>query len=288
MTILVVGATGFLGTEICRRLTGRGDPLRVLVRDGCDPDRLATLRDLGAETALGDLRDRSSLDRACTGIEVVFSTATSIAREGEISAVDRDGQLSLVEAAREAGVRRFLYVSFEEMGTGAPIEEAKRAVEERLRGSGMTYTILQPGLFHETWLTPVTGFDPVGGTVNVYGSGEATLSWVALTDVATAAVGALDDPETENAVIPLVGDRRSYQEIVQIFEQATGRELTVQQIPEEALAAQRGAATDEREESFAGLAHGVAGGTSGDDGLRWLRRLGVEKPVTVADAAVGA
>ena len=285
MTILVVGATGFLGTEICGRLADQGTPPRALARETSDPVRVEALRELRAEIVVGDLRDRGSLDRACAGVDVVFSTATSIIREGEISAVDGQGQLNLVDAAREAGVTRFVYVSFEELGTGAPLELAKRAVEDRLRASGISYTILRAGLFHESWLSPATGFDAANGTVNVYGSGEAELSWIALADVATAAVNALEVPETENAIVPIAAQRLSYRDVVAVFEQVRGRALAVQQVPAEALAAQRDASLDEREQSFAGLMLGVAAGSPPGDGQTWLRRLGVERPVTVRDVA---
>jgi uncharacterized protein YbjT (DUF2867 family) len=241
--ILVVGATGFLGTEICRRLAEKGTPPRVLVRETSDPARVEALRELGAEIVVGDLRDRESLDRACDGVDVVFSTATSIIREGEIAAVDGEGQLNLVDAAREGGVTRFVYVSFEELGTGAPLEHAKRAVEERLQASEMRCTILRAGLFHESWLSPATGFDAANDTVNVYGSGEAELSWIALPDVATAAVNALEEPETENAIVPIAAERLSYRDVVATFEQVTGRAITVQEVPAEALAAQRDASS---------------------------------------------
>jgi uncharacterized protein YbjT (DUF2867 family) len=283
--VLVVGATGFLGTEVCRRLAAKSTQVRALVRETSEPERVAAIRELGAETVVGDLRDRASLDGACAGVDAVVSTATSIIREGEISAVDRDGQLNLVDAARDAGVRRFVYTSFEEFGTGAPLEQAKRAVEERLRASGITYTILRSGLFHETWLTPATGFDAANGTVNVYGSGDPEVSWIALADVATAAVNALDEPDTHDAVVPLAGERLNYKDVVAVFEEATGRALTVQQVPEAALAAQRDISSDEREKSFAGLMLGVAGGSPPGDGEAWLRRLGVERPVTVRDVA---
>ena len=285
MRILVVGASGFLGTEICRRLAEDGTPPRAFVRETTDPARVEALRELGAETVVGDLRDRESLDRACAGIDVVFSTATSIIREGEISAVDGDGKLNLVDVAREAGVGRFVYISFEELGTGSPIEQAKRAVEDRLRVSGMSYTILRSGLFHETWLTPATGFDAANGIVNVYGSGEAELSWIALQDVAEAAVSSLDEPETEGAVVPIAGERLSYRDVLAVFEQVTGRALVVQQVPAEALAAQRDGSSDEREQSFAGLMLGVAAGSPPGDGEAWLRRLGVERPHTVREVA---
>jgi uncharacterized protein YbjT (DUF2867 family) len=285
VSALVVGATGFLGTEICRRLAEKGTPPRALVRETSDPARVEALRELGAETVVGDLRDRESLDRACAGVDVVFSTATSIIREGEISAVDGEGQLNLVAAARDAGVTRFVYLSFEELGTGAPLEQAKRAVEERLRASELSYTILRAGLFHETWLSPATGFDAANGTVNVYGSGEAEVSWIALSDVATAAVSSLEEPETENAIVHVAGERLSYRQVVAVFEEITGRAIAVQLVPAEALAAQRDAASDERGQSFAGLMLGVAAGSPPGDGETWLRRLGVERPLTVRDVA---
>ena len=271
--------------EICRRLFEKRTPLRALVRDTSDPARVEALRELGAETVVGDLRDRESLDRACAGVDVVFSTATSIIREGEISAVDGEGQMNLVDAARDAGVTRFVYVSFEELRTGAPLERAKRAVEERLRVSEIRYTILRAGLFHESWLSPATGFDAANGTVNVYGSGEVELSWIALSDVATAAVRSLEQQETENAIVPIAGERLSYRDVVAVFEEVTGRPIAVQQVPAEALEAQRDGASDEREQSFAGLMLGVAAGSPPGDGEAWLRRLGVERPRTVRDVA---
>jgi len=285
MTVLVVGATGFLGSEIARKVADRGLPLRALVRESSDPARVEALRELGAEIVVGDLRDRASLDLACVGVSTVFSTATSIIREGEISAVDNVGQTNLVDAARGGGAERFVYISFEELGSGAPIEHAKRAVEERLRASGITYTILRAGLFHETWLSPVTGFDAANGTVNVYGAGDAELSWIALSDAAAAAVSSLALPETENAVVHIAGERLSYDDAIAAFEAVTGRALTVQHVPAEALAAQRDGSSDEREQSFAGLMLGVAGGSPPNDGQVWLRRLGVERPVTVRDVA---
>jgi uncharacterized protein YbjT (DUF2867 family) len=260
-------------------------PLRALVRESSDPVRVEALRELGAELVTGDLRDRASLDRGCAGAGIVFSTATSIIREGEISAVDEAGQLNLVDAAREARVERFVYISFEELGTGAPLEHAKRAVEERLRESDISYTILRAGLFHETWLTAATGFDAANGIVNIYGSGEAELSWIALPDVATAAVNSLDLPETEDAVVHIAGERLCYRDVIAAFEEVTGRSLAVQQVPAEALAAQRDGSSDEREQSFAGLMLGVAAGSPPGDGEEWLRRLGVERAVTVRDVA---
>ena len=132
-----------------------------------------------------------------------------------------------------------------------------------------------------------TGFDAANGSANVYGSGDRELSWIALSDVATAAVNSLEEPETENAIVAIAAERLSYRDVIAIFEEVTGRAFTVQQVPAEALAARRDASSDEREQSFAGLMLGVAAGSPPGEGETWLRRLGVERPLTVRDVAAG-
>ena len=76
--ILVVGATGLLGGEICRRLAAKGKPIRALVRGASDQAKVGALRDLGAELVQGDLRDRISLEAACQGVRTMISTASSM------------------------------------------------------------------------------------------------------------------------------------------------------------------------------------------------------------------
>jgi uncharacterized protein YbjT (DUF2867 family) len=94
--ILVVGATGMLGGAIVRRLLGRGDKVRVLVRD--DTGERA-LTEAGARTARGDLKDAASLARACDGISTLITTANSAARGGEdnVDTVDLEGNRNLIE-----------------------------------------------------------------------------------------------------------------------------------------------------------------------------------------------
>lgn len=107
---LVIGATGDLGFDLVQRLLGHGHRVRAMVRS---EDAERRLRDAGADSIRGDLKDRPSLDRACQGIECVVSTANSVKRGGAdtIQAVDRDGHRDLVDAAKQAGVRRFVFVS---------------------------------------------------------------------------------------------------------------------------------------------------------------------------------
>ena len=253
VTNLVVGATGLVGREICRLLADQGRPVRALVRSSSDPEKVAELRELGAELVHGDLKDPASLASACAGVETVFSTASSTLSRAEgdsIETVDRQGQLSLVDAAESAGVGRFVFLSFPELDPDSPLQRAKRSVEERLRESGRTATILRPSYFMEVWLSPAVGFDAANAHVQIFGSGENRLSWISLRDVARASVEA----PAESAVIEFGGpDALSQLEVVKIFEQETGRSFALEHVPAEALDAQVQGAADPLEQTFAAL-----------------------------------
>jgi uncharacterized protein YbjT (DUF2867 family) len=273
---LIVGATGMLGGEVCRLLAEQGKPVRALVRETSNSEKVARLRGLGAEVVRGDLKDRASLEAACRSASAVVSTASSTLsrQEGDsIESVDRQGQLNLIEAAEEACVKHFILISFPNVDINFPLQSAKRAVEDRLRRGRMTYTILQPTFFTEVWLSPALGFDPANATAQIYGGGHNKISWISFQDVAKFAVAALDNPQATNAVIKLGGpDALSPLEVVRLAEQAVGKKVVVQHVPEEALRAQHGAATDSLQQSFAGLMLYYARGDAIDmaDTLRTL------------------
>jgi uncharacterized protein YbjT (DUF2867 family) len=254
---LIVGATGILGSEICRLLAEKRQPVRALVRSTSNPDKVAQLKALKAEVVIGDLKDRRSLDAACRGVTAVVSTASSTLsrQEGDsIESVDREGQVNLVDAAEAAGVKHFVLISFPSVDIDFPLQRAKRAVEGRLQRSGMSFTVLQPTFFTEVWLSPALGFDPKNAKAQIYGSGSHKISWISFQDVAKFAVAALDPSLAPNAIIKLGGpEALSPLEAVRLAEQVVGRPIEVQHVPEEALRAQHSAATDSLQQSFAGL-----------------------------------
>ena len=263
--ILVAGSTGLLGREVCRLLLERGDSVRALVRPTSNQNLVSDLKTRGAELAFGDLKDAGSLDAACRNVSSVISTVSSTLsrQEGDsIETVDRRGQIQLIDAAKKAGVRRFVLVSFNHQRTPAcPLSEAKNAAEQRLMSSGMEYTILRPSFFMEVWLSPALGFDPANGKATIYGTGKNAVNWVSLYDVARFVAEAVLKPEAANQIIEIGGpDALSPLEVVRIFEQTTGSKIDVQQVSEEDLSAQRAAASDPFQKSFASLmlhcAHG--------------------------------
>jgi uncharacterized protein YbjT (DUF2867 family) len=263
--ILVVGATGNLGGEVCRRLTAEGKSVRALVRPTSDSEKRDNLANSGVELVEGDVRDRASLDAACQGVEAVISTVSSMPfsydpEANNIQTVDNDGLFNLIDAAKKAGVGHFTYTSFT-MNNSFPLRDAKRAVEARLKDSGLTYTILRPSYFTEAWLGPMVGFDYQNAKAQIYGTGDKPISWVSLFDVAHFAVDSLENPAARNAILPLGGpDALSPLEAVKIFEEIGGRSFEVQHVSEAALAEQQQAATDPMQQSFTGLMRGYAQG----------------------------
>jgi len=261
---LVVGASGMLGTEICRKVAVSGEPVRALVRTSTDAAKQKTLRNLGAELAYGDLKVPSTLAAACRGIRTVISTASSTfsRQEGDtIESVDAQGQLNLIREAKSAGVQHFIFISFPPMSLDFALQRAKRAVEKALAESGLAYTVLQPTFFTEVWLSPAVGFDAGKATALVYGSGQNPISWISYFDVARFAAASVGNPAARNSVVKLGGpEPLSPLQVVRTFEEVTGVKFAVTHVPEEALRAQAASAADSLQEAFAALmlsyAHG--------------------------------
>lgn len=264
---LVVGATGSvgLGGEICRRLRAAGKHTRALVRPTANPDRIANLRRIGVELIEGDLKNPRSLGAACAGIETVISTAsvmTSRQPGDTVENVDARGQHDLVDAATAAGVASVVYVSFSpRIDLDFPFRNAKRAVEQQLKQSGLVYTILQPTFYMEVWLAPIGGFDFANARATIYGRGSNQISWVSMDDVARFAVMCVDSPAARNATFELGGPQAlTPLEAVRIFEEIDGRRFEVEFVSEEQLEEQQAKAANSLEESFAGLRRCYAAG----------------------------
>ena len=266
-TVLVAGATGFLGSEICRQLLQNKLNLKVkgLVRATSDPTKVAQLKELGVETLVGDLKNKASLENALSGVSAIISTVSSTLsrQEGDsIQAVDDKGQINLIDAAVGAGIGHFVYVSFCSMSGEFPLQSAKRKVEQHLEASGLEYTILLPTYFMEVWLGPALGFDPSNAKATIYGDGKKPVSWISIQNVAAFAVAALDNPKAKHKRIELGGpEALSPLEVVKIFEANQGRKFELEFVPEAALKAQRDAAEDPLSASFASLMLNVARGS---------------------------
>jgi len=224
---LVVGSTGLLGGMIARKLLRTSAPVRVLVRSG-------TTEIAGAEAVRGDLKERASLDAACAGVATVITTANSAQRGGEdsVESVDLAGNLSLIDAAKSAGVRQFIFVSAAaaDEASAVPLFAAKAQVEKYLRESGMNFTIIAPHIFMDVWFPMIIGSAlGAGRAVPLVAGGKRRHSFIAVDDVAAFTVASIGKSNAEKRRLLLGGPEAiSWSDIVTKASAIVGHELAVE------------------------------------------------------------
>ena len=164
-SVLVTGATGQQGGALARHLLRQGYRVRALTRR-TDSAPAKALEAMGAELVPGDFEDMASLEQAARRADIVFAMATPF--EAGIYAEVRHG-LHLVDAARLAGVKHFIYssVAGADQRTGIPHFDSKHEVERYLRRSGLPYTIVAPTFFMENFLGPMVRQGLQDGQLNL-------------------------------------------------------------------------------------------------------------------------
>jgi NADH dehydrogenase len=233
--ILVVGGTGTLGRLVAGDLLAAGEAVRVMTRS---PESASALRDAGAEIVAGDLTDSQSLRQACAGAEQVVAAAHSLLGRGRYAStkVDLRGHCELIDAARSGGVRHFVYTSayFADPAFDAiPFVRIKHQVEQHLRASGLSHTILRPTAFMDFHAHVLLG-KPVteGKKVVIFGRGEQPRNFVAARDVAQFAARALKEESLAGQIIDIGGPQNlSNLDVVRIYEAASGRPAKVMRVP---------------------------------------------------------
>ena len=159
MDVLVAGGHGQVGQRLLRLLAGHGHHARGMIRD---PAHVADLEHLGAHPVLCDLEQDDPHAHMGTAEAIVFTAGAGPGSGPERKrTVDYGAAVKLMEAAAELGVVR--YVMLSAMGTEdaehaaegmKPYLEAKRDADDRLRTSGLDWTIVRPGHLVDT---PGTG-----------------------------------------------------------------------------------------------------------------------------------
>ena len=178
MKVLVVGATGRVGTEVVKALLQRGADVRALTRKQRKPDAFPG----AVEIALGDLSDPVSIGEAIKGVDKLF-----LLIGGENVPVELTQALTAYGLAKKAGLKHVTYVSVykADQFLEVPHFAAKYAVEEAIRAGGMPYTILRPAYFAQN----ARGLKPALTGLGVYPipAGNEGLAVVDIRDIAEAA-----------------------------------------------------------------------------------------------------
>ncbi|MFN7116699.1 MAG: SDR family oxidoreductase [Saprospiraceae bacterium] len=236
--ILIVGGTGFLGSEIARQLLAQGNAVRVMTRS---LSKAASLEKLGAEVLYGDLIRPDTLQQACSGSETVIAAAHALLGRGKYasSKVDDAGHRRLIDAAKAADVQHFIYTSVLGAASGhlSAFWRTKYGVEQYLQKSGLPYTILRPAAFMEVHAHELLGKSILlKGKATIFGKGENPTNFVAVRDVAQFAVQAVNDSAMRNQIIEIGGpENLTRKQVVALYERFSGQPAKISHVPRGAL-----------------------------------------------------
>ena len=231
--ILVAGGTGMLGRSLIPLLAGHREPIRVLTRRGVPGPQLALP---GIEVAIGDVRDPETLRRAMVGVRTVISAINGFGGDGAlgVKAIDRDGNVNLIETAEAAGVEHFILVSIQQAAADHPIElfRMKATAEQRLRASRMAWTIVRPTAYQETWLEIVGRPLVTTGSTRVFGRGHNPINFVSAGDVALIVDLAVTDAALRGESVDVQGpENLTFDAFMETVRATTGATGTVSHAP---------------------------------------------------------
>lgn len=198
-TVLVAGASGYLGRRLVPALIEAGYTVRALVRN---PEKVALPS--AVEAVKGDVTDPSGLAAACRDVSVVVNLAAVTADRkpprGGYDAVNADGAINLVAAAKEAGVGRIVQIGGIDTSTGTPgpYLAGRRRGEAAVVDSGIPWAILQPSIMFggpdAAFVKAMAGLARRAPVVPVPGDGKLLIQLVWVEDVV-------------RCLVMLVGDR---------------------------------------------------------------------------------
>jgi uncharacterized protein YbjT (DUF2867 family) len=227
-TILVAGATGWLGRKIAEEAQARGVNVRLLLRGGARNPKAAELQSLtakGAEIVAGDLNDPAALDRAAKGVNVVVSAV-----QGGHDVI-LDGQVALAKAAKANGARRMFPSDFAATYKHLtpdqhPFLSLRASADAAIAQTGLTQSNTVNGAFMETLLAPfLQQFDAQAGVLRFWGSPDQACDYTHTDDVAAFVAAAALDPNAPDGDFRIVGDTATMDEAAETLSRVLDRKI---------------------------------------------------------------
>ena len=219
MKVLVTGATGFTGSRVVPLLLQSGFQVRCLTRATSDRSPLA---DMDVEWVTGDLSNPESLTSALRGVDALVNIASLGFGHAD----------SILRSAKEAGVRRGIFVSttaiFTQLNAGS--KSVRLAAEEAIQSSGLDYTILRPTMIYGSqrdrnmWrLIRLLRISPV---MPIFGDGESLQQPIFVDDVSQAVLLALQHGNSIGKSYNIAGKHPlTYNQVIDSVASALGRRV---------------------------------------------------------------
>jgi uncharacterized protein YbjT (DUF2867 family) len=228
-TVLVTGASGYVGRRLAPALVTAGYAVRGLVRD---PGRAGLPPSV--ELATGDVTDPSALAAACRGVTAIVNlaavTADRKAPRGGYDRVNADGPANLAAAAKDAGVGRIVHMGGIDTGTAppGPYLVGRRRGEQAVIDSGVPWATLQPSIMFggpdSAFVHAMAGLVRRAPVVPVPGDGRLLLQLVWVEDVARCLVALVGDDSKLGARHPVGGpEELTYDDQLDIIGAALGK-----------------------------------------------------------------
>ncbi|WP_019064721.1 SDR family oxidoreductase [Streptomyces prunicolor] len=231
LPVLVVGATGSLGSKVVDELLARGKNVRALVRPTSDAGRLESR---GVQIARGDMLDIGSLVAAMNGADAVITTAAGYTRGGKnANDIDTIGNANLAEAAHRTGIRRFVLTSIltSDQTPDVPHFWHKKLAEDKLEQLGVPFVALRPGAFLDQVAT-MAGNPLDKGRLIWMSKATVPLTFVRTSDLAAYLAAAVDADAKAGERIDIGWDRPvSMREVADLMGHRAGRKIRVWAVP---------------------------------------------------------
>jgi uncharacterized protein YbjT (DUF2867 family) len=224
--ILITGATGTVGSEVIKRLSAQGKPIRAVTRDlkKAEANRLPHV-----EFFKADFDDPDSMREACAGAERAFLLTSSTERAEK-------QQIEFVRAAQRSGVRHIVKLSQLHADVKSPGRFLRyhAAVEAAMRATGITFTFLRPNLYMQGLLNFRQSIKQKSAFFAA--AGKARISAVDVRDLADVAAAALTSSQHDNKSYSLTGpEALTFAQMAEQLSTALGRTIAFVDIPPEAM-----------------------------------------------------